>query len=62
MPVIQIDDIQYEVDEFDDVQKKHLQMILVCDAQIKDLRSRLAITQTARTAYVSALKKELLRN
>ena len=54
-----IDDKEYELDALSDVAKSQIVNIRVVDQEISKLQQQLAIMQTARNAYSSALKKEI---
>ena len=59
MPKITIDNIDYELDSFTNEAKANLQMLQITEAEIQRLQARIAIAQTARQAYVNALKSAL---
>jgi len=59
MPTIKIDDIDYDTDILSDVAKQNLQMLQLTEQEIQRLQFKLAIAQTARTAYANTLKAAL---
>ncbi len=56
---IKIDDVEYKLAALSDAAKQQLANLQVVDAQIIHLQQQLAIAQTARSAYASALQAEL---
>jgi hypothetical protein len=59
MPTIKIDDTSYDLDSLNDQAKQSLQMLKVVDVEIQRLQAQMAIAQTARAAYMNALKGQL---
>lgn len=59
MPTITIDDLQYDLDALSDGAKAQLLSLQAVDRRIASLQEELAIHQTARNAYASALKAML---
>lgn len=59
MGKIKIDDVDYETDEMSDEAKAQVASLQFNDGHMIRLRNELAIAETARTAYATALKKEL---
>ena len=59
MAKIKIDDIEYETDDMSDEAKAQVASLQFNDAHMLRLRNELAIADTARIAYATALKKEL---
>jgi hypothetical protein len=55
MPVIKINDKDYDTDTLSDSAKAQLTSLQVTDAEIQRLNIQLAIAQTARNAYAKAL-------
>jgi hypothetical protein len=53
---INIDGTEYNFDELSKEAKAELHAVRVADAELKRLNMQLALTQTARNAYVQALK------
>ena len=59
MPIIKIDNKEYDLDTLSTEAKQQLQMLSITDAEIKRLQVQLAIAQTARISYANALKSTL---
>ncbi len=59
MPKIKIDDIEYDLDRLSESAQGNLTMLRACEAEIQRLQLLLAISQTARNAYASALRAAL---
>ena len=59
MAKIKLDDVEYETDEMSDNAKAQLASLQFNEAHINRLRNELAIADTAKIAYVNALKREL---
>jgi hypothetical protein len=59
MPTITIDNKQYELDDLSKDAKAQLDSIVLCDRRLAELQSEIAIVQTARNAYSSALQELL---
>ena len=59
MAKIKIDDVEYETDDLSDEAKAQLASLQFNAAHMNRLRNELAIADTARVAYSSALKKVL---
>lgn len=59
MATITIDNVEYDTDNLSDQSKQQLQMLQVTEQELARLNAQLAITQTARMAYVNALKASL---
>ncbi|NYT50011.1 hypothetical protein H0A72_11890 [Parapusillimonas granuli] len=59
MPTIKIDNIDYDLDSLSDDAKAQLQSIQFVDQELARLQAQVAAMQTARNAYVSALKAAL---
>lgn len=59
MPTIQIDNIAYDLDSLSDDAKAQLQSIQFVDQELARLQAQMAAMQTARNAYVNALKLAL---
>ena len=55
MPIIKIDDNDYELDYLSDEAKAQLANIQFVDAELQRLNAQAAVLQTARVAYSSAL-------
>ena len=59
MNTINIDSKPYDLDALSEEAKSHLNMMQATDVEIQRLNLQLAIAQTARNAYASALKQKL---
>lgn len=59
MPIITIDEQQFELDALSKEARQQLVMLQATDQEIKRLQLQLAIAQTARIAYATALKSLL---
>ena len=59
MSKIKIDDIEYDTDDLSDNAKAQVASLQFNDMHMQRLRNELAIADTARIAYTSALKTEL---
>lgn len=58
---VTIDGQEYDLDALKDGAKQQLMNMMAVDAEIRQLQVRLAICQTARSAYSSGLKAELAK-
>ena len=59
MPMIKIDDKDYDLDALSETAKAQLTSLQITDAEIQRLNVQLAIYQTARNAYAKALAELL---
>tara|TARA_B100000029_G_C17285469_1_gene855013 strand:+ start:227 stop:466 length:240 start_codon:yes stop_codon:yes gene_type:complete len=59
MAKIKLDDVEYDTDKMSDNAKAQLASLQFNEAHINRLRNELAIADTAKIAYVNALKREL---
>lgn len=59
MPIIRIDDKDYELDTLPDTAKAQLQSLQFVDAELQRLQAQTAVLQTARVAYFKALQAAL---
>ena len=59
MAKIKIDDVEYDTDEMSDNAKAQVASLQFNEAHMNRLRNELAIADTAKIAYVNALKQEL---
>jgi len=59
MPIIMIDNKEYELDTLSDNAKNQLQMLQFIDAELQRLQAQAAVLQTARMAYAKALQEAL---
>ena len=59
MPIVKIDDREYDLASLSEEARKQLQMLQYVDAELARLSAQGAVLQTARQAYVAALKAAL---
>ncbi len=59
MPIIKIDDKEYDLDKLSEEAKAHLVNIQFVDAELQRLNAQAAVLQTARMAYSKALNEAL---
>ena len=59
MPKITVDSIEYNSEDLSDNGKAQLASLQFLQVQMDKLNSEIAVYQTARNAYVAALKAEL---
>ena len=59
MPIIKIDDKDYELDSLPDEAKSQLTSIQFVDAELQRLNAQTAVLQTARMGYAKALNEAL---
>ena len=59
MPTIKIDGKEYELDSLSNQAKEQLASVQFVDAELQRIQAQTAVLQTARAAYVSALKESL---
>jgi hypothetical protein len=59
---ITIDGKDYDPEGFSAEKKAQVDMIVACDRKLADLQAESAIVQTARNAYVSALRELLAKD
>ena len=59
MPIIKIDENDYELDTLADEAKAQLGMIQFVDAELQRVNAQTAVLQTARMAYAKALNEAL---
>ena len=59
MPKITVDGIEYNTEDLSDNGKAQLASLQFLEVQMKKLQGEIAVYQTAKGAYVSALKAEL---
>ena len=60
MPKITIDDIEYNTEDLSDNGKAQLASLQFLEVQMKKIQLEIAINQTARNAYMTALKQDLV--
>jgi hypothetical protein len=59
MPIIKIDNVDYNTDTLSNEAKAQLASMQFCDQELARLQSQAAAYQTARMAYAKALKEAL---
>ena len=59
MPKITVDGIDYNTEDLTDIGKAQLASLQFLEVQMKKLQSEIAVFQTAKAAYIAALKAEL---
>tara|TARA_B100001057_G_C22142246_1_gene678722 strand:- start:337 stop:522 length:186 start_codon:yes stop_codon:yes gene_type:complete len=59
MPKITVDEIEYNTEDLSDNGKAQLASLQFLEAQMNRLKSEIAVYQTARNSYLSALKSEI---
>ena len=59
MPIIKIDNVDYDTDTLSDEAKAQLISMQFCDQELARLQAQAAAYQTARLAYANALKAAL---
>lgn len=59
MPIIKIDNDEYDTNTLSKEVKDHLGSLQFVDAEIKRHQAQIAVLQTARIAYGNALKQAL---
>ena len=59
MPIINIDNQQYDFDSLPQAAKEHLQSLQFVDSELQRLKAQAAVLQTARLAYSKALNEAL---
>ncbi len=62
MAKIKLDDVEYDTEDMSDNAKAQLASLQFNEAHINRLKNELAIADTAKIAYVNALKRELESN
>lgn len=62
MPKITVDSIEYNTEDLSDNGKSQLASLQFLEVQMKRIQSEIAVYQTARIAYVTALKAALEEN
>ena len=60
MPLIKIDDKDYELDSLSDEAKAQLAMLQFVDAELQRVNAQTAVLQTARNIYAKALNEALV--
>ena len=59
MPKITVDNIEYNTEDLSDNGKAQLASLQFLETQLAKLQGEIAVYQTAKNAYLSALKAEL---
>lgn len=59
MPKITVDGIEYNTEDLSDNGKAQLASLQFLEVQMNKLQNEIAVFQTAKAAYVAALKAEL---
>ncbi len=59
MPIIKIDDKEYDLDQLSEEAKSQLLNLQFVDAELQRLNAQVAVLQTARAAYSKALNEAL---
>jgi len=59
MPKISIDGIEYNTEDMTDNAKAQVASLQFLEAQMAKIKSEIAVYETAKVAYISALKTEL---
>lgn len=59
MPKISVDGIEYNTEDLTDNGKAQLASLQFLEVQMNKIRSEIAVYQTAKNAYIQALKEEL---
>ena len=55
MPIIKINEVEYDTDTFSDEARAQFSMIQYVDGRLADLQGQLAVLQTAKAAYAVKL-------
>ena len=59
MPTVKIDDREYDIDKLPPEAKQQLDMVVATENKLRELQRDVMIVQTARNAYLAALKSTL---
>lgn len=59
MAKVKIDEREYDTDTMSTEAKSRLEMLVATENRLRELQREIAIMQTARNAYVGALKEAL---
>lgn len=59
MPIIQIDNVEYDSEQLSDNAKEQLTSLQFVDGEIARMQAQLAVLQTARNSYFRALKEDV---
>ena len=61
MPKITVDGIEYNTEDLSDNGKAQLASLQFLEVQLNKIQSEIAVYQTARNSYLTALKAELAK-
>lgn len=59
MPKITVDDLEYNTEDLTENGKAQLASLQFLETQMRKIKAEIAVYQTARNSYISALKSEL---
>lgn len=59
MPKLKLDDIEFNTEDMSERARAQLVSLQFTDAQIRKLKQELSMSETARQAYISALRQEI---
>ncbi|SDM30216.1 hypothetical protein SAMN05428957_10492 [Oryzisolibacter propanilivorax] len=59
MPTIKIDDREFDTDSLSPEARQQLDMLIAAENRLRELQRDTALVQTARNAYLSALRAHL---
>ena len=59
MPKLTVDGIEYKTEDLSDNGKAQLASLQFLEVQMNKLKNEIAVFQTAKSAYIAALKAEL---
>ncbi|WP_313072077.1 DUF6447 family protein [Melaminivora sp.] len=59
MPIIKIDDREFDTETFSPEARQQLDMLVAAENRLRELQRDMALVQTARNAYLSVLKAHL---
>ena len=62
MPIIKFGDQEIELDSLPKEARERFEMLVATDKRLRELQLEVAIMQTARNAYISAIKELLPSN
>ena len=60
MAKVNIDGVEYDTDTMSQESRQQLEMLMMTEQRIRQLQAEVAMMQTARQAYASALKASLV--
>tara|TARA_B100001173_G_C15612983_1_gene389671 strand:- start:229 stop:423 length:195 start_codon:yes stop_codon:yes gene_type:complete len=61
MPKIKVDDVEYNTEDMSENAKAQLASLQFLDIQMGKIKSEIAVYETAKMAYIKALKEELAK-